>query len=41
MVDQEELDKIFIELMEQNKIAQDLNMNIVNKAEFSIKKLLY
>lgn len=41
MVDQKELAKIFQELLEQNKIQQNMNMNIVNKAEFNIKKLLY
>lgn len=41
MVNQEELANIFKELQKQNKIQQRMNMNIVNKAEFSIKKLLY
>jgi hypothetical protein len=41
MIDKEELADLFEELLEQNKIQQRMNMNIVNKAEFNIKKLLY
>jgi hypothetical protein len=41
MVGQEELHEIFKEMLMQNKIEQDMNMNIVNKAEFNLKKLLY
>lgn len=41
LVDQEELHKIFNELLEQDEIERKASMNIVNKAEFSLKKLLY
>ncbi len=41
MGNKEELAIVFEELLEQNKIQQNMNMNIVNKAEFNIKKLLY
>ena len=41
LVDKEELNKIFEDLLERDEIQRKLSMNIVNKAEFSIKKLLY
>jgi hypothetical protein len=37
LFDQEELHKIFNELLEQDQIERKQSMNIVNKAEFSLK----